>query len=135
MVVRGCRVVRQTAQRTTRSLVRQLVSVGWRVEFLLRTDTRYPQEAGVATLKEAEGTVQVAKRGATKSGRKNFFWRDFIISFPPLFESNVLGEVDLLLRSDHSGVFFSSIKDRWRLISVGIENGKRDWEFSYFSLG
>ena len=31
MVVRGCRVVRQTAQRTTRSLVRQLVS-HWTME-------------------------------------------------------------------------------------------------------
>ena len=34
MVVRGCRVVRQTAQRTTRSLVRQLVS--WVPHFMTR---------------------------------------------------------------------------------------------------
>ena len=34
MVVRGCRVVRQTAQRTTRSLVRQLVSSGRRPHLL-----------------------------------------------------------------------------------------------------
>jgi len=40
VVVRGCRVVRQTAQRTTRSLVRQLVSFS-RCEFISSLHVRH----------------------------------------------------------------------------------------------